>query len=267
MSYKISRPFLIFTVATPKNEYIKYPEIMPNADILSYIHRYSTDHQALRYYDYDNMAVLNVTTYDEWFKNTIDNKVRNAIRKAAKSGVQVINIIPDDNFWERVAGIFNETPNRRGRKYTHFGESMAEVKHNFSAFIEPDKNAYFGAYHKDRLIGYIHITKTDSYWVVSSIQAYIKDFDKAPMNALMSSMISYCEDHNIRNVVYGRMRDDGLGAFKKSNGFVKVELPRYYIPLTFKGKIALKLGFHHGLRGLLPANVKSFLKRVLSLYM
>ena len=24
-------------------------------------------------------------------------------------------------------------------------------------------------------------------------------------------------------------------------------LPRYYVPLTLKGKIALKLGFHHGL--------------------
>ena len=49
----------------------------------------------------------------------------------------------------------------------------------------------------------------------------------------------------------------GLGDFKIRNGFQKVTLPRYYVPLTAKGRIALALKLHRGLRGMLPPALKA----------
>ena len=39
-----------------------------------------------------------------------------------------------------------------------------------------------------------------------------------------------------------------------------IAIPRYYIPLTIKGKIALKLNIHNGVRGIIPEIVKGGLK-------
>jgi len=40
-----------------------------------------------------------------------------------------------------------------------------------------------------------------------------------------------------------------------------VALPRYYIPLTPKGRIALRTGLHHGPVAWLPPSMKRLLKR------
>ena len=52
---------------------------------------------------------------------------------------------------------------------------------------------------------------------------------------------------------YGKKLRDGLADFKESNGFRKVELPRYFVPLTRTGRIALRLGLHHRAIDYLPA--------------
>src|SRR3954453_621926 len=51
---------------------------------------------------------------------------------------------------------------------------------------------------------------------------------------------------------YGNKRHSTLKQFKIRNGFEEVLLPRYYVPLTWKGRIAIRLGFHRGLLGSLP---------------
>jgi len=56
------------------------------------------------------------------------------------------------------------------------------------------------------------------------------------------------------------MGSDSLGRFKRSNGFVKRLVPRYYVPLTLKGKIVLLLHLHHGVKGLIPNVIKDKLR-------
>ena len=56
--------------------------------------------------------------------------------------------------------------------------------------------------------------------------------------------------------------NSSLTEFKRRNGFEKMLLPRYYIPLTARGKIALKLGFHRGLAKNVPKPVLSQLLRI-----
>jgi len=48
------------------------------------------------------------------------------------------------------------------------------------------------------------------------------------------------------NYIYNDPKSS-LTEFKRRNGFEQVLLPRYYIPLTLKGKIALRWDFIVGL--------------------
>jgi hypothetical protein len=56
-------------------------------------------------------------------------------------------------------------------------------------------------------------------------------------------------------LVYAYWRDDSLGDFKRSNGFENV-------PLTRKGKLALKLDLHRGLKQTVLRPLKKQLKEL-----
>lgn len=66
--------------------------------------------------------------------------------------------------------------------------------------------------------------------------------------------------------VYGNKTNNTLTEFKRRNGFEKIDLPRYYIPLTLKGAVAMKLKLHLGLLGILPGGVINFLRGLRSRY-
>ncbi|PYT86646.1 MAG: hypothetical protein DMG36_26085, partial [Acidobacteria bacterium] len=40
--------------------------------------------------------------------------------------------------------------------------------------------------------------------------------------------------------------------FKRRNGFKQVNFPRYYIPLSLRGKVFVRLRLYKGLSGLIP---------------
>jgi hypothetical protein len=57
--------------------------------------------------------------------------------------------------------------------------------------------------------------------------------------------------------MYGRMGNHpSLDNFKQSNGFTQFQLTRYFVPITRKGRIAIKLGLHRDMKDLLPQSVK-----------
>jgi hypothetical protein len=86
------------------------------------------------------------------------------------------------------------------------------------------------------------------------------------MNALIAKAVEICEQRGFAYLTYCNYvyndPDSSLTEFKRRNGFEQVLVPRYYIPLTLKGKIALKLGLHHGLVKFIP---KSVFKQLLRL--
>ena len=84
--------------------------------------------------------------------------------------------------------------------------------------------------------------------------------DKAPTNALISESIDLCAKKGISYLTYGRYSygktgTDSLKTFKKRNGFEPMELPRYYVPLTIKGKLAILFRLHRSVSGMLPKYV------------
>ena len=40
--------------------------------------------------------------------------------------------------------------------------------------------------------------------------------------------------------------------FKRRNGFEQINFPRYYIPLTLKGQVFVRMRLYRGLSGLIP---------------
>ena len=48
---------------------------------------------------------------------------------------------------------------------------------------------------------------------------------------------------------------NSLTYFKRHNGFQRIKVPRYFVPLTAWGRIGLKLGLHHRIRDRLPPRI------------
>jgi len=84
------------------------------------------------------------------------------------------------------------------------------------------------------------------------ITSTIADRDKAPTNALVAKAVEMCAQRRIGYLHYGIWSKRGLGEFKVANGFVRHEVPRYFVPLTVKGRIMLKMGLHRKLDDYVP---------------
>jgi hypothetical protein len=54
------------------------------------------------------------------------------------------------------------------------------------------------------------------------------------------------------NFAYGKKERSSLSDFKERNGFARVDLPRYYVPLNGIGWSAFRLGLHRRLVDRLP---------------
>jgi hypothetical protein len=108
-----------------------------------------------------------------------------------------------------------------------------------------------------RLVGFIQILHGDSIAVLSNILSMQKYWDRAVNNALLAKAVEVCEVKSERWLMYGRIGNHpSLDRFKESNGFIRFPVSRYYIPLTPKGKIAIKLGLQKELRDALPNSIK-----------
>jgi len=86
--------------------------------------------------------------------------------------------------------------------------------------------------------------------------------DKAPTNALLSRAVRSCAERGIRYLVYehfayAKRQGDSLSHFKEVNGFVRMNVPRYYVPLTAWGKAGFRLGLHRRLVDHVPEAVAS----------
>jgi len=204
----------------------------------------------------DNIAVLALKTYDEWWKN-IGKKTRNIIRKAEKLGIKTEVTTANDRLAEGIWKIFNETPVRQGRAFPHFGVSLESVKRNLQS---SSRFTYIGAYFQNELVGFVHLIHGDRLTIISQLLSLQKHWDKSVNNALMAKAVEFCADNHIEWVMYGRMGNHPtLDSFKENNGFKKLLLTRYFLPLTNKGKLAIKLKVHRELKDTLPPSMKKAL--------
>jgi hypothetical protein len=80
-----------------------------------------------------------------------------------------------------------------------------------------------------------------------------KHWDKSLNNALLAKAVEVCAGNGNHWLMYGRIGNHpSLDKFKKSNGFVKYPIARYYVPLTAKGRLAIRFGLHRPFKDALP---------------
>ena len=212
------------------------------------------------YFEREEIAVLPIPSYDDWWNKQIKSRTRGLIRKTEKEGVVVRETTFDDDFVRGMTAIFNESPVRQGRRFWHYGKDAATVKRQFSRYLH--REYIIGAYCRGEMIGFIMLGNAGRYGVLGQIISSLKHRDKATNNALIAKAVEVCERVGLPHLVYLFWNDNSLSEFKRRCGFEQTLIPRYYVPLTLKGRLALRLGAHRGWRGVLPDRVKAPLKRL-----
>jgi len=197
--------------------------------------------------EWDNFAVIHVTTFEKWWNQQIGFKARNKAKQAEKKGVIVREVPFDDELVRGIWEIYKETPIRQGRKFPHYGKNLETVQREAATFL--DASVFIGAFFEGKLIGFVKLTtdETATQAGLMHIISMIQHRDKAPTNALVAHAVRACADRAIpylvySNFAYGRKQRDSLSDFKERNGFQRIDLPRYYVPLTALGRLALGLG-------------------------
>ncbi len=207
----------------------------------------------------DNIALLQIKTYADWL-GVVGKKTRNMIRKAEKSGVKTELVEANEKLAAGIWRIYNETPTRQERAFPHYGISLGEVKNIVRSATD---DTFIGAFIGDELAGFIQLVYGDKVAIIQQILSFQKNSDKAVNNALIAKAIETCASRQVGWLMYGRMGNHpSLDSFKENNGFTKLSLPRYYIPLTRKGRIAVRIGLHKEFKDSLPEALKSPLFRV-----
>jgi len=208
---------------------------------------------------WEEIAVLPVHSYGHWWAQQIKSRVRSQIRKAEKDGLEVREAAYDDEFVRGMTAIFNESPVRQGRPFWHYGKSFETVKAQFSRHLSRER--MIGAYFGGEMVGFIMLGNAGSFGVTGQIISSLNHRDKSPNNALIAKAVELCAQQGMAYLVYLYWTDDSLAEFKRRCGFERTLVPRYWVPLTWKGQLALATGLHRGWQSLLPVAVKARLKQ------
>jgi hypothetical protein len=207
------------------------------------------------YMEWDNVAAIPILGYQHWWSKQILSSRRNKLRKYLRSGVTVKVVDFDDLLVHGIMGIYNESPIRQGKPFWHYKKDFETVKGENGTY--PEQSEFLGAYYDNELIGFVKLVNFGNFATLMQILSMLKHRDKSVNNGLVAKAVQVCEQKRIPYLVYdkyvyGKKGPDSLTKFKENCGFKKMDLPRYYIPLTHRGKLALRWGLHHGLTGLLP---------------
>lgn len=236
-------------------------ESRPRVDIFSFLQRPSETSPKYSYaMEWDNLAVLSISTFENWWTKQLGFKARNKAKQASKKGVIIREAYFDDGLVSGIWEIYNESPVRQQRRFPHFGKSLDQVRRMSATF--PDSSIFIGAYYEDKLIGFIKLTCDDhrTQAGIMHIVSMIRHRDKAPTNALIAQAVQSCADRGISHLVYanfayGKKVNSSLSDFKERNGFARVDVPRYYVPLTGLGWSAFRLGLHRRFVDRLPGSL------------
>jgi hypothetical protein len=205
--------------------------------------------------EWDNVAALPISTYEQWLEKQVHPNHRNKVRKAAKEGVEIRRVQFSDDFVTAVMSILNEVPVRQGVPFRDYGKDFETVKAEHVTYI--NRSDFLGAYCGGELVGYLKLVSAGRFTRTMQILSMVRHRPKGPTNALIAEAVRICAERGSPYLVYGkydygRVGSDTLREFKAFNGFEHVLLPRYFVPLTSLGRVAVRCNLHHGVVGVLP---------------
>jgi len=232
------------------------------ADILSFAQKLPEIRPKYEYpVEWESIASVRLTSFQKWWEG-LPQETRKNVRRAQKRGVVVQVRSLDDDLIRDLRILNNDSPVRQGKVFTHYGKTIDQVKKDQAAFL--DRCDYICAYHEKELIGVVKLIYRGDVASILTFLPKASHHDKRPANAIMAKTVELCAERRIHHLIfgkfnYGNKRHTPLREFKIRNGFEEILAPRYYVPLTVKGAISVRLKLHRGLLGLLPHGVITFL--------
>lgn len=157
--------------------------------------------------------------------NQLDGKTRNMVRKAAYNGVK-IRKIDKNNYLPHIYEINISSPVRQEREmtagYRQFPKYTEYTKCCDKHFWE-----FFGAFKDDRMIAYISVLSHKELVLISQILGHSNYQWTGVMNGILYYVIETIKSYAYAKVIqydFWNSGTDGLRHFKKSMGFVPIEL-------------------------------------------
>ena len=218
---------------------------------------------------WDNIAAIPLTTFAEWWEKKISQETRRNVRLATKRGLALREVDFNDELAHGIKQIYDETPYRNGREFWHYGKAFEAVKRENATYL--DKSQFIGAYFGSELVGFLKMVQVNNFASIMQIIAKNKHQERRPMNALIAKAVELCCDRELSHLVYckytyGKNEQSSLTEFKRRSGFEKILVPKYYVPVTVKGRIAMGLRLHLGLKEALPKWLTEHLIRLRAAY-
>lgn len=270
--------------ATVQDEHFVVGELVPNLEsVLAHLKQWDTKPDIFTFcqkitepkprYDYytewDDFAAIPITTYEDWFRNRIKKDVQKNVQRALRAGVEVRTVTYNDEFVHGIKKLYDETPIRQGKRFWHYGKSFEALKELHGTYCE--RAEYLGAYLGGELIGFIKMVYVDNFAKTMHVLGSNKHRRNHPTSALIAKAVEICAERNLSFFIYGEYNFPGkkatsLTEFKRRNGFEERSYPVYFVPLTTKGRLALGLKLHRGVRRHIPAPMTNTLLKVRSAY-
>src|SRR5580700_10593405 len=147
-------------LADPESAIAAFRTSNTRADIFTFMQELPETSPQYKYpYEWDNFAVLPISTFDQWWTKQIGFKARNKAKQAEKKGIVIREVSFDEVLVRGIWTIYNEIPVRQGRRFPHYGKSLEAVFAMSATFL--DSSVFIGAFDGEKLIGFIKLTIND----------------------------------------------------------------------------------------------------------
>lgn len=224
----------------------------PTPDIFTFWQRLPDTVPAYSYYhETEALSAIPLKDFQHWWEKQIKSDTRKKAKRPEKRGIEIRVVTLDDEFVRGVMGVFNETPVRRGKPFWHYGKDFETLKELLSRDLE--KSKFIGAYYKGTLVGFVKLNYAEGRFANPGLIVSKLEFRKSYVNnALMAKSVELCSEDGLPFLTYTKWRRGSQAQFLIRNGFEKISVPRYWIPLTKKGAISIRLGLHRNIRAYVP---------------
>ena len=204
--------------------------------------------------EWESIAVASFQSFDQWW-NELPRETRKNVRRAQKRGIVLSTHEFDDELIRGIAAIQNECPIRQGRRYQHFGKSLDQVHRDHRSFIQ--RSDFITAQFEGELIGVLKLVYRGNIASIMQLNSMVAHYDKRPANALLAKAVEVCAARGVSHLVYGKFNygnkdESGLLEFKSRHAFHNLYVPRYYVPLTTLGQVAVRTRLYRDLHQMLP---------------
>lgn len=229
------------------------------ADIFTFMQRLPESRPKYNYYmEWDSIAAIPITTYDNWLKKQVVQNSRKKIGLAQRKGVTTKLLDFGDELVNGILEIYHETPLLQGKPNRQYHTDFETAKRLNSTYL--DRAQFIGAFFKDELIAYIKLVTAGRYMRTMGILAKAAHRDKGAMNLLLAKAVEICVEKKMPYLIYskfdyGKRGSKSLKEFKRNLGFESIILPRYYIPLNTWGRFIIQFKLHREIAEYFPEKI------------